>query len=41
MKIFITADYEGVSGLVQWNSVGEREAIEIFNMAQFYGGSVK
>jgi len=27
MKIFITADYEGVSGHVQWNSGGEREAI--------------
>jgi D-amino peptidase len=27
MKIFITADYEGVSGLVQWNSGGEREAV--------------
>jgi D-amino peptidase len=27
MKIFITADYEGVSGLVQWDSGGEREAI--------------
>lgn len=27
MKIFITADYEGVCGHVQWNSGGEREAI--------------
>jgi len=27
MKIFITADYEGVSGHVQWGSGGEREAI--------------
>jgi D-amino peptidase len=27
MKILITADYEGVSGLVQWNSGGEREAV--------------
>jgi D-amino peptidase len=29
MKIFITADYEGVSGLVQWGSNGEREAITL------------
>jgi hypothetical protein len=29
MKIFITADYEGVSGHVQWNSGGEREAITL------------
>lgn len=27
MKVFITADYEGVSGHVQWSSGGEREAI--------------
>jgi len=27
MKIFITADYEGVSGHVQWGSGGDREAI--------------
>jgi D-amino peptidase len=27
MKVFITADYEGVSGHVQWDSGGEREAI--------------
>mgnify|MGYP001120371856 CR=1 FL=1 len=27
MKIFITADYEGVSGHVQWGSGSEREAI--------------
>jgi D-amino peptidase len=27
MKIFITADYEGVSGHVQWNTAGDREAI--------------
>ena len=27
MKIYITADYEGVSGHVQWDSGGEREAI--------------
>ena len=27
MKVFITADYEGVSGYVQWESGSEREAI--------------
>jgi len=27
MKIFITADYEGVSGHVQWGTSGDREAI--------------
>jgi D-amino peptidase len=27
MNVFITADYEGVSGHVQWGSGGEREAI--------------
>lgn len=27
MKIFITADYEGVAGHVQWGSGGEREAM--------------
>ena len=27
MKVFITADYEGVSGHVQWGSGGEREAV--------------
>lgn len=27
MKVFITADYEGVSGHVQWGGGGEREAI--------------